>query len=73
MRSLKLAQCLFHLLQQMLLLLLAELPHYTGGQPAGRRLQERIEGSVMGLKWKNAGDDLGKASFPEFPLKGGRH
>src|SRR5579884_2236242 len=69
MRSLKLAQCLSHLPQQVLLLRFAELPHHTSGQPASCRVQERIERSVMGLKWKSASDDLVKASFGEFPLK----
>jgi hypothetical protein len=72
MRSLKLAQCLPHLLQQMLLLRFAELPHHTGGQPACGRVQERIERSVMGLKWKSTSDDPEKASFREFPLKDAR-
>src|SRR5947209_17573276 len=67
MRSLKLAQCLSHLPQQLLLLKVSELPHHTSGQPAGCRLQERIARSVMGLKWKSASDDLVKASFGEFP------
>jgi len=72
MRSLKLAQCLSHLPQQLLLLLWAELPYHTSGQPAGCRLQESIERSVMGLKWKSTGSDLVKASFREFPLKDSR-
>jgi hypothetical protein len=72
MRSLKLAQCLPHLLQQVLLLRFSELPHHTGGQPAGCRLQERIERSVMGLKGKRTGDDPVKASFRQFPLKDAR-
>ena len=71
-RSLKLAQCLPHLLQQVLLLRFVELPHHTSGQPAGCRLQERIERSIMGLKRKSTGDDPGKASFREFPLKDAR-
>src|SRR5437763_5412000 len=69
MRSLKLAQCLSHLPQQLLLLRFSELPHHASGQPACCRLQESIERSVMGLKWKSTGDDLVKASFGEFPLK----
>lgn len=69
MRSLKLAQCLSHLPQQLLLLLLAELPHHTSGQPACCRLQESIERSVMGLKWNSMGYDLVKASFRELSLK----
>ena len=72
MRSLKLAQCLSHLPQQLLLLKVSELPHHTSGQPAGCRLQESIKRSVMGLKGKSTGDDLGKASFREFPFKDGR-
>src|SRR2546421_6753464 len=72
MRSLKLAQCLSHLPQQLLLLKVSELPHHTSSQPACCRLQERIERSVMGLKGKSTGDDLGKASFREFPFKDGR-
>jgi hypothetical protein len=72
MRSLELAQCLPHLLQQALLLRFAELPHHTGGQPACGRLQERIERSVMGLKGKSTSDDPGKACFREFPLKDAR-
>src|SRR5437764_12236313 len=72
MRSLKLAQCLSHLSQQVLLLRFAELPHHTSGQPAGCRLQESIERSVMGLKGKSMGDDPVKASFCEFPLKDSR-
>src|SRR5258706_1185555 len=69
MRSLKLAQCLSHLPQQLLLLRFSELPYHASGQPACCRLQESIERSVMGLKWKSTGDDLVKASFREFPLK----
>jgi hypothetical protein len=72
MRSLKLAQCLSHLPQQLLLLLWAELPYHTSCQPAGCRLQESVERSVMGLKWKSTGSDLVKASFREFPLKDSR-
>src|SRR2546428_10011044 len=69
MRSLKLAQCLSHLPQQLLLLRFSELPHHTSGQPACCRLQESIERSVMGLKWKRTGEDLGKVGSREFPLK----
>ena len=72
MRSLKLAQCLSHLPQQLLLLKVSELPHHTSGQPACCRLQESIERSLMGLKGNSTGDDLGKASFREFPFKDGR-
>ena len=72
MRSLKLAQCLSHLSHQVLLRVWAELPHHPSGQPARGRVQERIERSVMGLKGKSTGTDLGKASFREFPLKDGR-
>lgn len=43
MRSLKLAHCLSHLPQEMLLLLLAELSYHPSGQPAGCGVQERIE------------------------------
>ena len=72
MRSFKLAQCLSHLPQQVLLLRFSELPYHTSGQPAGCRLQERIERSVMGLKWKSTGFDLVKACLREFPLKDSR-
>src|SRR5260370_42466499 len=72
MRSLKLAQCLSHLTQQLLLLRFSELPHHTSGQPACCRLQERIERSVMGLKGRSTGDDLEKAGSREFPFKDGR-
>jgi hypothetical protein len=61
MRSLKLAQCLSHLSQQLLLLSFCELPHHISGQPDCGRLQERIERSAMGLKGKSTGDDLGKS------------
>jgi hypothetical protein len=72
MRFLKLAQCLSHLPQQLLLLRFSELPHHISGQPACCRLQESIERSVMGLKRKNTDDDLAKAGSCEFPLKGCR-
>ncbi len=72
LRSLKLAQCLPHLLQQVLLLRFAEPPHHIGGQPACCLVQERIERSVMGLKGKSMGDDPVKACFREFPLKDAR-
>lgn len=63
MRLLKLAQCVPHLLQQALLLRFCDLRHHTSDQPACCRLQENIERSVMGLKWKSTGDDFIKASF----------
>src|SRR5438270_12511164 len=69
MRSLKLAQCLSHLPQQVLLLRFPQLPHHTSGQPACSRLQARTERSELGLNWKSATDDLVKASFGEFRLK----
>src|SRR6266487_3050921 len=56
----------------LLLLKVSELPHHASGQPACCRLQESIERGVMGLKGKSTGDDLGKASFREFPFKDGR-
>ena len=68
-RSFKLTECLSHLLQQLLLLLLAELPHHTGGQPACCRLQKSIERRVMGRKWNSSGDDVMKAGFFEFLFK----
>src|SRR5215472_14441437 len=63
LRSLKLAQSLSHLPEQVLLLRLSELPQYPSSQPASCRVQERIERRVMGLKGKHTGDDLRKARF----------
>ena len=72
MSSLKLAQGLSHLSHQVLLLMLAELPHHLSSQSACRRVQERIERCVMGLKWQSTGADLVKACFGQFLLKDSR-